>query len=263
MKKLSIAVLAVAGLSALAAPIAEAGRYYTRETVRQCRSDAGDTIVGGLIGGAVGCGLGALIGGNSRGCAKGAAIGGGVGLAAGFFGSMECRDRVVYVENVERYFDEGRFERRSNWGRGETEVIKTIYRNDGSVCHVHNTYTRNGTYKQISCRSGRTWQHTEWDDGYERTIIRESRSYGSYRSGVYVEEYSYSSRPRGGSSVVIEERYTSGSRGARCVAYNGRGIPFRATGFDLIDAERNALRSCRNSYETYNPRSCRVADCRR
>lgn len=259
MKNLSIAVLAIAGLSALAAPIAEAGRYYTRETVRQCRSDAGDTIGGGLIGGAIGCGLGALIGGNSRGCAKGAAIGAGVGLTAGFFGSMECRDRVVYVENVERYFDEGRFERRSRWGNGETEVIKTIYRNDGSVCHIHKTYTRNGTYKQVSCRSGRSWQHTEWDDGYERTIIRDSRSYGSYRSGVYVEEYTYSSRP--GRDVIVEERFPSRD-GAVCLASNARGIDFRANGFDRVEARRKALSKCRNSRDTMNPSTCRIVDCR-
>ena len=267
MKSLSKLILAVASLSAAMPVGAYAGTYYTRETVRSCKSDSDDVIGGALIGCGAGIGLNLLLGNRRGGDIAGGCIGGGVvGGLIGALGSMSCRDRAVYVEHTDRYLDEGRFDRPSRWQGGSVEVYKTFYKRDGSVCHVYKSITRDRTYKEVACKRGNMWQHSEYNDSDESVYIRESRSYGSWRNGTFVET---TTTIRGGDSyydrgsrdtVIIERRPVA--RGAVCVAENGRGIQFRARGYDREDARYSALRDCRTSYETYNPRSCEVIDCR-
>jgi hypothetical protein len=252
MKALSLFVLSTVVAVSATPSVAEA-RYYSREEVRTCRSDGQDVGVGALVGCGVGMGLSAILGNKKAGDLAASCVGGGVaGGLIGALGSMKCRDRVVYIDNVDRYLDDGRFERPYSWQGGYSVIVeKTIYRNDGSVCHVYKSSTPRGTYKEVACQSGRGWRH-----GYEESIvIRDGRSWGSWREGRYFEERNY--------DRSFEDRRYRDREEMVCVAENARGIRFRASGdpsFD--DVERMAVRECRRSPETRNPNTCRLVKCK-
>jgi hypothetical protein len=249
MKVLSLFVLsAVAALSATPT-IAEA-RYYSREEVRSCRVDGEDVGVGALVGCGVGVGLNVLLGNKKAGDIAAGCVGGGVaGGLIGALSSMKCRDRVVYIDNVDRYLDDGRFEDSYSWRGGYSVIVeKTVYRNDGSVCHIYKSSTPQGTYKEVACRYGNSWRH-----GYEESVvIRDSRSYGSWRNGEFYEERRERDYYDGG----YQEEMV-------CVAENSRGISFRAIGDPRFENVRKmAIRECRRSAQTRNPSTCEIVKCR-
>jgi hypothetical protein len=249
MKALSLFVLSTVAALSATPNIAEA-RYYTREEVRSCRADGEDVGVGALVGCGVGVGLNVLLGNKKGGDIAAGCIGGGVaGGLIGALSSMKCRDRAVYIENVDRYLDDGRFDESYSWRGGYSVIVeKTIYRNDGSVCHVYQSSTPQGTYKEVACRYGNSWQH-----GYDESrVIREGRSYGTWRNGRFHEER------------IRESTYDRGFQEEMvCVAENARGIRFKASGDPQFEnVKKMALRECKRSAQTRNPNTCEIVKCK-
>ncbi len=170
MKTITLS-LTLAALAAVAlAPTADA--YYSRRDVVRCNDNAGgNAAVGAIFGGIAGAIIGGATGNNpGLGAAIGAASGGSIGLG------MSCREESAYIENVDRYLDDERYDSPYNWNGGSVAVTRTFQRRDGSLCreYVTNVRTRRGivTKTEVACRDRGGWNH-----GYNPRDFREIRDF--------------------------------------------------------------------------------------
>lgn len=172
MKTTSAALLLFATFAVAATPT-NASAYYDRRQVTQCSDNAaGNAIFGALLGGVAG----ALIGGRDAGV--GAAIGASAGGILGL--GLSCREQTVYIDNVDRYLDDDRYEEPCNWDGGSVIVTRSMLRYDGAVCREYQStlYTPRGpvTKIEVACREGGHWRH-----GFNPQGLRVERDYREMR----------------------------------------------------------------------------------
>lgn len=174
MRKLTLA-LTVAALAA-ATLVPEANAYYSRRDVMRCdQNAAGNAVVGGIFGAVVGGIIGGATGNNpGLGAAIGAGAGGSIGLG------MSCRDEAAYIDNVDRYLDDNRYDSPYSWNGGSVYVTRTFQRYDGVICHEYQTTvaTRRGpmTKVEVACRERGGWMHG-YHRGFDNRRFREMRDW--------------------------------------------------------------------------------------
>jgi hypothetical protein len=178
MKNKIPALLLMATLTTAIAPQA-ANAYYTRQDVLKCNDQAaGNTIFAAVLGGVAGALLGNQSGNAAAGAAIGAAAGGALGLG------LNCREQTVYVENVDRYLDDDRYDEPYNWDGGSVIVTRTMSRNDGIMCREYQSTIRTPrgmvTKTEVACRESGRWVH-----GYDARNFRVVRDYRVNRRPIH------------------------------------------------------------------------------
>ena len=143
----------------------------SRRDLVNCNDQAaGNAVAGALIGGVIGALLGSQGHNPGMGAALGAAAGGSLGLG------LSCREQTVYLESVDRYLDEERFDSPCEWDGGSALVTRSFVRPDGALCDEYQASVRTPrgwvNRTEVACREGRTWVH-----GYDPRGLRLVQDY--------------------------------------------------------------------------------------
>jgi hypothetical protein len=170
MKALTLSIVTLALATSALTPTAEA--YYSRQDAVNCNDQAaGNAVAGAVIGGVIGALLGSQGHNPGMGAALGAAAGGSLGLG------LSCREQTVYMDNVDRYLDDDRFDSPYQWDGGSVMVTRSFVRPDGVVCDEYQTSVRTPrgwvNKTEVACRVRGFWVHGFNPQGFR--MVRDYR----------------------------------------------------------------------------------------